>query len=1149
MPDRTVVTRYEAKVSGAVAGVEQLRLKTKQLGDETLKTSAKQKQHLDNTSKALAVAGGALAALVTVSVKRYAEFEQQMSKVAAVTGATIQQQQQLGRVAIKAGQDTVFSATEAADAEAELAKAGVSAADIMGGALAGSLNLAAAGNVSLAKSAEVSAQAMNIFGKRGDEVGHIADVLTAGANKSAAGVDDLGLALNQSGLVAKQWGLTLEDTVGVLSAFADNALKGSDGGTSLRNMLARLNPQTDEAKNLMKDLGLNFFDANGQFIGIEKTAGLLQDRLGKLSQQERDTAVQTIFGQDAQRGANILIEQGEKGVRAYVDAVNDQGAAQRMAAKQTDNLMGDLEQLKGTLESAFINAGSGGAEGIRSLVQGLTDLIDKFNELDPETQAWVLKAAAATSGALLLAAGVSKVLGILGQLQTSYQKTTVAGSKFESMLGSGAKKAGIFAAAMLGVNEALSFFQDDNDFHIRQLGDDITRGVDPAKALNTELARLAGDAPAYARNLKSLGDIINTVLNPDTTSAGGEDRAAGVLKAVSLGMIDLQTQSDVAKDRLSSVDKVLAQMVSKGNAKGAAQQVQDLVFQQQLYGHSADDVMAVLPEYQNALDQLAVNANGAIKPTGDLADKTSVAAGAAADAAQATSDYVDALKGLNQPQIDAREAAIKVAQSLADIKEEIDKTSPALNKSKTDFNLATQAGRDQSSLLNQLAQDYIAQQDALQATGASQEQLDAKLTVSRGQFIKTAKQMGLTGDAAKALADKILGVPTSHGTTFTANTKPANAAIDALQAKISAYDGKTFTAYLTTKTTAPTTTGGLADLLAPPKTKKAGGGSVLGAGTGTSDSIPALLSNGEHVWTADEVQKAGGQDAMYRARAAVRSGALRFSKGGGVGYADGGAADIGAVLEILRDFTSYGDVLDSRRSTNSAVESLRRYQAALAAANRAIAKARTTKGRDDDLRALEQRRRAVVAIAKAEDQVTAARKAQARVTKDYQLDKRSYILRATEASAQVNAGSKKFLDNIDTLMKRGFKVLALSLLEQGGPEAATLADQAVKSTARAQALSTQFSLSASLAARESALRDALTGNTTSADARPLSPYAELRDLRPSTISQPAVQQVTIDTTINGAVDPVGTVQQLEKLLQAYTIRTGQPVRFNYEPAR
>src|SRR5690606_33088374 len=141
---------------------------------------------------------------------------------------------------LDAGQETVYSATEAAGAIEALAKAGVSTADILNGGLSGALNLAASDNIAVAEAAEIAASAMTQFGLAGEDVEHVADLLAAGAGKAQGGVADLGQALNQAGLVSSQFGLSIEEAVGTLTAFASAGMVGSDAGTSFRTMLLRL---------------------------------------------------------------------------------------------------------------------------------------------------------------------------------------------------------------------------------------------------------------------------------------------------------------------------------------------------------------------------------------------------------------------------------------------------------------------------------------------------------------------------------------------------------------------------------------------------------------------------------------------------------------------------------------------------------------------------------------------------------------------------------------------------------------------------------------------------------------------------------------------------------------------------------------------
>lgn len=416
--------------------------------------------------KVASVTGVAVAGIGAAALKTSSDFNESMSGVASVANASSAELEQLREAALKAGADTVFSATEAAQAQSELVKAGVSVADVMGGALAGSLDLAAAGQLDLANAATISAQAMNLFGLGGADVSHIADVLAAGANKSAADVGTLGDALRQGGLVAAQTGLTLEDTVGVLSLFADSALVGSDAGTSLKTMLQRLVPQSDEAAEAMKNLGLQFFDAQGAFVGIDEVAGQLQTALGGLSDEQRNAALTTLFGSDAVRAASILMEGGKAKVDEYTAAVNDMGAAQRMASTQTDNLKGDIEQLSGAVETSLIRLGDLGDVAGRQLVQSATAFVDVFNTF-ATTPAWeaisrnVAELSTGVGGGLtgladdlqgvLNAVSPAEVDAVFGRLEGGFTTIREAARGLEGVIaGVGLSIGGLGAASVLG---------------------------------------------------------------------------------------------------------------------------------------------------------------------------------------------------------------------------------------------------------------------------------------------------------------------------------------------------------------------------------------------------------------------------------------------------------------------------------------------------------------------------------------------------------------------------------------------------------------------------------------------------------------------------------------------------------------------------
>jgi TP901 family phage tail tape measure protein len=160
------------------------------------------------------------------------------------------------------------------------------------------------------EAAEIAATAMTQFGLSGKDVPHIADLLAAGANKAQGSVHDLGYALKMGGLVGHQFGLSVDETTGTLAAFASAGLIGRDSGTSFKTMLLHLANPTAKTRDLMKELGINVYDAQGKFIGITQLAEVLRTKLAGLTEAQRNQALAQIFGTDAIRGANVLYRQG-----------------------------------------------------------------------------------------------------------------------------------------------------------------------------------------------------------------------------------------------------------------------------------------------------------------------------------------------------------------------------------------------------------------------------------------------------------------------------------------------------------------------------------------------------------------------------------------------------------------------------------------------------------------------------------------------------------------------------------------------------------------------------------------------------------------------------------------------------------------------
>lgn len=336
-----------------------------------------------------------------------ASFDDAMSQVQGALGGASADMDGLRDLALQLGADTVFSATESAQAMVELAKGGLTEAQIKGGALAASMDLAAAGQLNLADAAATTVQMMGSFGLGAGDATRIANALAGAANASSADVSDLTQAMSQCSAQASLAGWSLEDTAAALALFADHGVKGSDAGTSLKTMLQRLAAPTDQAAEAIAAYGLNIRDSNGKMKDISGIADELTGKLGGLSDAERDAALQTIFGSDASRAAAILMQSGSEGLAKYIAATNDATAAETMANAQKGELSWALENMGGAVESASIAFGTALAPAITAVAGVIGNVAEAFASLPAGVQTGiaVVLALVAALGPLLMVIG------------------------------------------------------------------------------------------------------------------------------------------------------------------------------------------------------------------------------------------------------------------------------------------------------------------------------------------------------------------------------------------------------------------------------------------------------------------------------------------------------------------------------------------------------------------------------------------------------------------------------------------------------------------------------------------------------------------------------------------------------------------------
>lgn len=424
--------------NGVLSGVKRIKVALKDLKGEDGKLGWSGLAAGGDATRALGdgimQAGGALTMGVTVplvaaggaAVATASKFDDAMAQVSGALGGPSADMEGLRKLALQLGADTVFSATEAGNAMVELAKGGMTEADIKGGALAASMDLAAAGQLNLADAAATTVQMMGSFGLGAGDAARIADALAGAANASSADVSDLTQAMSQCSAQASLAGWSLEETAAALALFADNGIKGSDAGTSLKTMLQRLAAPTDEAATAMQTYGIEARDSEGHMKGVADIAVELQGKLGTLSEAERDMALQTIFGSDASRAAAIMMKTGADGLAKYTDATNDATAAETMAAAQKGDLSWALENMQGSLESAGIAFGTALAPAVEVVAGVVGDAAEAFSSLSPgvQTAIAVVAGLAAALGPLLIVAGA--VAGAIPAIQAGMTAMAVA---------------------------------------------------------------------------------------------------------------------------------------------------------------------------------------------------------------------------------------------------------------------------------------------------------------------------------------------------------------------------------------------------------------------------------------------------------------------------------------------------------------------------------------------------------------------------------------------------------------------------------------------------------------------------------------------------------------------------------------------------
>ena len=363
---------------------------------------------VENVGKKFLPVTAAVTGLGTAAVKTAADFDAEMSKVSAISGATGADFDKLRAKAREMGAKTKFSATEAASAMEYMAMAGWRTEDMLSG-IEGIMNLAAASGEDLATTSDIVTDALTAFGLSASDSGHFADILAAASSNANTNVSMMGETFKYCAPIAGALGFSAEDTAEAIGLMANSGIKASQAGTSLRSIMNNLAGDVTFVGKNIGEVTIATSNADGSMRSLNDILADCRVAFAGLSESEKAANAEALVGKNAMSGFLALMNAGEGDINKLRGAIEGcDGASERMAETMQDNLSGQLTILKSQLEELAISFADILMPTIRKIVSAVQQFVDKLNSMDDSTREVIIRVA-------LLAAAIGPLLIVLGK--------------------------------------------------------------------------------------------------------------------------------------------------------------------------------------------------------------------------------------------------------------------------------------------------------------------------------------------------------------------------------------------------------------------------------------------------------------------------------------------------------------------------------------------------------------------------------------------------------------------------------------------------------------------------------------------------------------------------------------------------------------
>jgi TP901 family phage tail tape measure protein len=788
-------------------------------------------------------------------------------------------------------------------------------------------------NLTADEAATNIAQIANVMGTHGDEIDNFGATLVALGNAGASTEKDILSMAQRIAGAGKLVGASEADVLALSNALASMGVKAELGGGVMTRVLlkmyssvqgggAKLDAFAKAAGTTAEDFAKKFSTSPVEALAmVTQGMGRVKDEGGNV------VALMTEMGMKGTEEMQVMLSLAGAGdllsesLALGSKAWEENTALINEATKRYETTESKVKVAWNNIKDAAIDAGAVMLPAIQGIAENVSGLAQGFGDLPAPLQGAVTGLTGVVGAAALAAGGLMLLLPKARDTIQAFKELDTRADGSSRGLGKIGKAAGIAAGAFVGF-EILKAVHNSMQ-PAAQSTEEFTQALMSLAKRRDSLDNMFAKVGAaeFEGDISSAGEALNKLINQDFNSA---IESFGATIGVDNGMAKLA-------NGIAKADQAIAGAASSGNMDLAARGFKAVADSAKDQGISLEEVGKKFPNYLNALREMANQhkvdvedvdllkwALGEVPPAmqavmdkaGGTAEKLIEVKGAAGQTIPITEDIAEALAeiGLNADgsiasldkftqallntgllQLSARDAARGWSQALLDLGLQADGTGGQIGKLGTAFDNTTEQGIKNQAMFDGVAQAGMRNVQAMAANQASNEEVQAALGNTYNGLVAAAGQFGITGDAAVNLARDVLGVPDGVDIN-TWMSDEAKRMAQATTGELDKIDGRVVTARsvlirqeIVQKSIEEKN---VDEAFLNDVRGRASGGSIDGPGTSTSDEAGLYrLSNGEHVFDAGDVQKMGGQQAVYKFRANLHGGSPGYAAGGAVGTA------------------------------------------------------------------------------------------------------------------------------------------------------------------------------------------------------------------------------------------------------------------------